>query len=313
MRFFVAISFIVFSVCFMNKVVHAQAQQLAFDFARYTYIAPEGWITNRMKDYTLIRQSHTDEPGCIILIFPLQPSSGKLEQDARNVFDQMYGGWQFRNAGAKQYELSKGVTLHGQQYCMMSASMSKLSADGSRYDGFEDGVALVVKAEQQIVIIAARHTTMMAHLDCINKYETWKRFFNSFFVKNVVLTTPEGNTSDRIFGVWKTADGGPAVGEYIFAANGNYQFGGAIGNTISTRDERYEYLQMTTYAFEGDGSYTLKGDKLVLTRRGHDPEQIQVRFESVSHGGSAWVDRLCLIKEGPPPQGLYETCFEKAR
>ena len=299
----------------LSGYINALPQTRSFnnpDFNNYSFIGPENWLLREATDHIMLAQSHTDEPGCIIIIFPLQPSSGDLEKDAQNIFNQMYSGWQFRSAGERQYDLSKGYTPQGLEYCMMEAPMSKLSADGSRYDGFEDGAALVIKTGNQIVIIAARHTTMLAHNDCLNKYETWRRFFNGFTVKNATVPkSTEEENSKRIIGVWKLTGSGAATGEYIFAANGNYQLAGAIGTSSTTTDYRYEYLHIKTYAFQGDGSYSISGNQLSFRKRDKNPEQVQFRFEKINHGDSGWKDRLYLLKTDPTLGSLYEVCYEK--
>jgi len=282
-------------------------------FNNYSFIAPEKWLTHREKDYIMLSQSQTNEPGCIIIIFPPQPSCGDLEKDAQNVFNQMYPGWQYRSTGEKQYDLSKGYTLQGLEYSMVEAPMSKLSADGSRYDGFEDGAALVIKTGNQIVIIAARHTTMLAHIDCLNKYETWRRFFNSFTVNNAAIPKKtEEESSKRIIGIWTLMGSGPALGEYIFAANGNYQLAGAIGTSSTTTDYNYEYLHIKTYAFQGDGGYSMQGNQLAFRKRGDkNPQQVQFRFEKVNHGDTGWKDRLYMLKTDPTLGTRYEVCYER--
>jgi len=283
----------------------------AFDFNNYSYTVPDKWRSQREQDYIMLAQSQTSEPGCIILIFPPQQSSGDLQQDAENVFGQMYPGWQFRSTGEKQYDLSKGFTPQGLEYCSLEAGMSKLSSDGSRYDGFEDGGALVIKSGNQIVIIAARHTSMLAHTDCVNKYETWRRFFNSFTVKNATPSQTKDDPSKRIIGVWTLASTGAASGEYVFAANGNYQLVGGVGTSSTSHDDYYKYIHLTTYAFKGDGAFSIKGNQLNLNKPGDVPEQVQYRFEQVNHGGTGWKDRLYLLKTDPRLKTKYEVCYEK--
>lgn len=280
----------------------------------YIFSVPEKWFVNRSRDYIMLTQSPVNEPGCTITILPAERSSGDLENDARSVFGQMYSGWQFRLAGDRQYDVSKGYTLQGLEYCMMEAPMSKVSADGSRYDGFEDGSALVIKAGLQIVIVAARHGTMMAHNDCLNKYETWKRFFDTFTVKNAAIPRRvEEEPSNRIVGIWKLTSNGPALGEYVFAANGHYQLAGAIGTSSTTRDDYFKYIHIKTYAFQGEGSFLIKDNQLYLTKHGDkDPEEIQFRFEKVNHGGSGWKDRLYMLKTDPVLGGKYEVCYERS-
>lgn len=291
--------------------IGAVAQVNVFDFNNYSYVVPDRWRTQHQPDYVMLAQSATNEPGCIILIFPPQPSTGNLEQDVQNVFQQMYPGWQFRAVGEKQYDLSKGFTTQGLEYSMLEAGMSKLSADGSRYDGFEDGTALVIRAGSEIVIIAARHTTLIAHTDCVNNYDTWRRFFNSFAVKNVTPARQTVDNSKRIVGVWTLSSAGVASGEYVFAANGNYQLVGGLGTSSTSQDDYYKYIHIKTYAFQGDGTYTISNNQLDLKKRGAATERVQFRFEQVNHGGTGWKDRLYLIKTDPTLHSKYEVCYEK--
>lgn len=274
----------------------------------YDFIPPDGWQVQRQKDQIQLQNM---ESGCLIQILEPQPSSGNLEQDAKAVFDMMYAGWQYQKAGEQQYTLSKGFLPKGLMYCMMEAPMSATDAEG-RYH-FQDGVALTIKTGDQIVIVAVRHnSSFLAHSDCERKYETWRRFFNSFTVKNAAATlNTEKESSERIVGVWNLTGGGLALGEYIFAANGNYQFGGALGSSYTTTDYNYEYLHLKTYSFQGDGGYSIEGNQLQLRKRGEtNPERVQFRFENVNHGNTGWKDRLYMLKTDSSGS-IYEVCYEK--
>lgn len=279
----------------------------SIDLNDYDFTSPDKWQLQKNKDHLLIQNP---ESGCLIRIIEPQPSSGNLEQDAKAVFDIMYAGWQYQKTGEQQYVLSKGFLPKGLEYYMIEAGMSNLSADGSRYDGFEDGAALVIKIGTQIVIISVRHnTSMMARGDCQRKYETWRRFFNSFTVKNISL--PENNEEDvstRITGAWSQTESG-ASSEYVLAANGNYAFYGALGTTSTSRDYNYEYLHIKTYSFQGDGSYSITGNQLTLKKRNRDPEQIKFRFEKVNHGDTRWKDRIWILSKDNI--GETEVCYEK--
>lgn len=273
----------------------------------YDFIPPEHWQVQNQPDQVLLTQS-PDGMACRIQILPPQPSSGDLERDARAVFGMMYpSGWQYQKAGEQQYVLSRGFLPRGLEYGMMAASMSATTADG-RYQT-EDGVALVIRVGEQVAIVAARHGSLMAHVDCLNKYTTWRRFFNSFTVKNAAV--PQDNGADvatRIVGVWSQSES-RALSEYVFAANGHYAFSGAIGTSWTSTDFNYEYLHTKTYAFAGDGSYSISGDMLTLEKRGRDPDQARFRFEQVNHGGTGWKDRLWLLTRGST--GEVEVCYEK--
>jgi hypothetical protein len=273
----------------------------------YDFITPEGWQLQNNKDHIQIQNIQS---GCLIRILEPQPSSGNMEQDAIAVFDMMYKGWQYQKTGTQRFIMSKGFLPKGLEYCMIEAGMSKLSADGTRYDGFEEGAALVVKAGTQIVIISVRHnTSFIGHDDCRLKYETWRRFFNSFTVKNIAIPNSTEDISKRIIGKWTASEAG-AIGDYIFAANGNYGFIGAIGTSSTSSDYRYEYLHIRTYAFEGDGSYSIAGNQLTLKKRGVNPKQVKFRFEKVNRGGAGWNERIYLLSKSS--SGENEVCYEKA-
>lgn len=272
----------------------------------YDFIAPEHWQVQSKPDHILLTQS-PDMSGCIIQILPPQPSSGNLETDSKAVFETMYSGWQYQKTGERQYVLSKGRLPKGLEYCMMEAPMSATSADG-RYL-LEEGVALVVKAGNQLALIAVRHRGLLAHIDCQRKYETWRRFFNSFTVRNAPIPGSLGqDAAQRIIGVWSQNESGGAS-EYIFAANGHYAFSGALGTSSTSSDVRHEYLHIRTYAFAGDGSYSILGGRLKLRRHGADVEELPFRFEQVNSGGTGWRDRLYLLRTDRA--GKSEVCYEK--
>ena len=267
------------------------------------FVTPQGWQLQKHNDHWLIQNPQS---GCAIRML-IQPSSGDIEKDANTVFDVMFAGWQYQKSGNQQYVLSKGFLHQGLEYFMKEAAMTMTDANG-RYH-LEEGAALIVKANAQIAIIAVRHnTSLMAHDGCYRNYNTWRRFFNSFTVKTISPLKNSEDVSARIIGSWSQTESG-ASSEYVFAANGNYAFYGALGNSYTSKDYNYEYLHIKTYAFQGDGSYTLAGNQLNLKKRNGNNEQIRFRFEKVNHGGVGWKDRLYLMKTDR--FGENEVCYEK--
>lgn len=282
--------------------------QAQINFDNYTYTAPENWLVQKNKDFIMLAQSQDVSAGCVVQILLPTTSSGNLEKNAKDVFNMMYPGWEYRNTGEKEHDLFKGHTAQGLEYCRMEAQVKKVRADGYYYD-YEDGVALVIGVEKQIVIIAARHNRLLA-CECKRKYNLWSRFFKSFTISNAVAPTVAGETiSEKIVGLWKTAES-MVVSDYVFAANGNYQHGGAIGSTSTSRDQYYEYIHMKSYSFTGDGSYSITTNQLTLKKRGaKSPEKIPIRFETVNHGGTGWTDRLYMMRKDVA--GEYEVSYEK--
>lgn len=285
----------------------AATDSLAITLRDYEFEVPRGWTVETHPDHLLLRQS-ADGPGCILLIFAPQAATGNLEQEVSAVFGTMYPQWTFARTGEQRFLLSRGYLPKGLPYHLLEASMSRTDPDG-RYQ-LEDGAAMVVRANGQSVILAARHHTgLMAHNDCINRYDTWRRFFNSFTVKRVALPArEERDLASRFVGLWSQSGGG-AIGEYAFAANGNYQRGGGIGSARTTRDERHEYLHVQTHVFAGDGSYGFTRDLLTLNPRRGAAETARFRFEEINRGGAGWQDRLWLLKRDA--HGELEVAYDR--
>jgi len=279
----------------------------ALTLSDYEFIPPQNWQVLKNPDYFLLSQT-PDQSGCMILIFAPQPSSGNLEQDAKAVFESMYRGWNYAKSGEQQYRLVKGILPAGHDYYMIEASMAATNSAGQYL--LEDGVAMVVKANNQIAIIAVRHRGLLAHIDCLNKYNTWRRFFNSFKINRVSLASESlPNDKERIIGIWSQSESG-AISEYTFAANGHYAFGGSLGSTWTHSDTNNEYLYIRTHSFQGDGNYSIVDATLTLqSRLNNSTERARYRFEQVNHAGTGWKDRLYLLKQDS--QGQFEVCYEK--
>lgn len=282
-----------------------------FDWSGYNFTPPDKWFVQKNKDHILLSQTQSMETGCVITILLPQPSSGNLETDAKNIFNIMYPGWQYRYTGEKHDDLSKGITPQGLEYCMIEAPMHKMRPDGYYYD-YEDGAAWVIGMGKQVAVVSARHNRLLACF-CNQQYESWRRFFNSFTIKNATPKSTGEDVSKRILGDWM-AMGSGALTEYIFAANGHYQFIGAYGSSTKVTDTYNEYIYTKTSSFAGDGAYSIKGDQLSFGRRGDkDKEQVRFRFEKVNHGGTGWKERLYMLKTSAVDGRLYEVCYEKRR
>lgn len=271
----------------------------------YQYIVPDKWFVQKNNDFIQLSQTQTAETGCYIRIISPQLSPGNIEEDVKNVFNQMYSGWQFRYANERQHAVYKGHTEQGLEYCRMEAGMSITTPDG-RYNT-EEGTAAVIKTGNQIVIVAARHDRLKA-CECQNNYNLSKRFFKSFTVKNAFVPDRSGDDPvKKIIGYWKTADN-MVISDYVFAANGRYQHGGAIASSSTSSDFNYEYLHIKSYSWQGDGSYSVSGNQLTLKKSG-DITNLGIRFEKVNHGGTGWKERMYLLRKDNYAES--EATFEK--
>ncbi len=140
---------------------------------------------------------------------------------------------------------------------------------------------------------------MFDHRRCVVEYATWRRFFNSFTVRNTPIETKaEGELSRQIVGRWEMTEG-LAVGEYVFGADGTYASGGAFGSPASGAVSNASR----------DGRYSMTGDQLIMSRAGGAAEQVRCRFERVNHGGTGWRDRLYMLKKSA--FGENEVSYER--
>ena len=274
----------------------------------YAYIAPENWTLQKGDGYHLYTQQLVSGgAGCRLLILPPVPSSGKLEDDVQSIFSQMYPGWRFYYSDARHDDLVKGNTKQGAPYYMMEAAMVK-DRPGGGWD-YETGAALVVGNGKQSAIIALRHEITGIHCQCKQRYDYWQRFFNSFSIKSFNPKTESYTNPFRFIGSWM-ASGDRSIGEYIFAANGRFQYLGGYGSFSKTSNE---IIELKTSAWQGDGSYSIQDDRIFFKRKGETiPDVYRFRFESINRGSTGWKERVCLLNEHPKDGGpAYETCYEK--
>jgi hypothetical protein len=273
---------------------NASAQlQAPVTFADFEFTPPHRWHVQRQADNI---QLQNPESGCLILIAEAQQSSGNLEEDAMVMFDWMYKGWNPRKDGPQRYMVSKGVLPKGVPFAMVEAPMGKLSPDGATYAGFEDGVALVVGAGNRHALVAVRHKDLPGHVNCL-RYDGWRRFFNSITLKNAPAVNAGDDGAARIVGRWTAVESG-VVGDYIFSADGRYSYGGAGLGSDQAAD------------VEGVGTYTVRGNKLTMVRRGAPAEAAAIRFVQVNQGGTGWNDRLCFVRTDP--MGMEnEACYRR--
>lgn len=274
----------------------------------YQYIPPEGWQAQKGNGFVLLTQPSTSGLACQLTIISPVPFSGNLENETKNVFSQMYPGWRFYYSDARHDDLMKGNTKQGFGYCMMEAPMVRTRPDGNSWD-YETGSALLVNLGTHVAIITLRHESTGIHCQCKQRYDYWGRFFNSFTIKNFSVPIMGTDVHKRIIGSW-TASGNRAIGEYIFAANGRYQYIGGFGNFTQISPE---LLELKTSAFQGDGNYKLENDQLVMTRKGNStPEIYKFRLEKINKGSTGWKDRIILLDENPADKGpAYEAIYER--
>jgi hypothetical protein len=194
------------------------------------------------------------------------------------------------------------------EYYILEASMVK-DRPGGGWD-YENGAAILIGNNKQCAVITIRHEATGIHCVCNQQYEYWGRFFNSFNIKNISTPISTQDLTPKIIGSWMNL-GGSVAGEYIFAANGHFQYIGGYG---SMRDIDWKTVELKSSAFQGDGQYTINGDRIVMKKRGDQNDQsFPFRLEKFNKGSSGWKERLILLNEMPADGGKpYQVSYERS-
>ena len=248
----------------------------------YEFIPPDGWTVKRNTDHFLMQNPQS---GCLIQIFEPRAMPGDLEQVSRAFLRRRTPAGSFGRRESSSICCRLAFCRRDSSFFMTEAEMSK---EGGEFGGIQDGAALIVKAGSQIVLIAALHASLMPdHRECWATYATWRRFFNSFTVRNTpIVRATEDELSRRIVGRWAMTEG-LAVGEYVFGADGTYSSGGAFGSSAAG----------VVSGVSRDGGYSMAGDQLIMSSPAGTTKEVRFRFERVNHGGTGWKDRLYLLKK----------------
>ena len=290
---------------FFSTIMEAQTPT---GIDQYSFTAPEGWAVKTGNGYAQYVQPDNSGLSCIMTIFSPLASSGDMGTDTKGIFAIMFpGDWKYYYSDKRHDDLKKGNTKQGLEYCILEAPMVK-ERPGGGWD-YQTGTALVVGMGSQMAVITIQHESTGLHCKCFQRYDYWGRFFNSFLVKNFTPKATKEDSLIRINGSWMTS-GNRAIGEYLFAANGHYQYLGGYGNFTKIS---WNTVELKTSAFQGDGTYTIKNNQLILKRKGErTTHSYKLRFEKINQGSTGWKELIYLLNEKPDDGGpAYEVCYEK--
>jgi len=274
----------------------------------YQFIPPDNWARGNQNGTQQFTRRYTPELACVLTIYPLRTINSDLETEVKKIFGQQYSGWRFYYADQRKDEIRKGYTKQGLEYCLMEAAMVR-DRPGNGWD-YETGAVLLVKSGKQYAVVTIRHESTGIHCVCNEQYTCWGRFFDSFTVENIPVSPVSEDKSKIILGSWMTS-GNRAIGEYIFAANGRYQYIGGYGS-MTEIDSRT--IELKSSAFQGDGKYIINGDRLLLKRDGEKNETVYgFRIERFNKGSTGWKERIVLLNLRPASgSDPYEVSYERS-
>ncbi|HEY6222770.1 MAG TPA: hypothetical protein VIW26_03230 [Gemmatimonadales bacterium] len=265
----------------------------------YSYAIPQGWTGTSYPDGGIVYGSQLYNNGerCQISVFPLRAASGDLAADARTMYAQIFQIDPFQN---NEYpypaaSLTRGISAEGWSYFIIQKSIHGRAGDygtllGTRLMavGLGDRVATITSTGKDPEVSVCFGAIV---------HDEWPTFFYSVHFKSWTVIPQEREVPRRLAGSWITATASVAD-RYVFAANGRFASAAAV--MTDARISETELLQ-TTNAYFGDGSWTVSGSTLTLTRDNNrdQPARGRFRVEQVStDGGVTWSDRLCLLLEG---------------
>jgi hypothetical protein len=271
----------------------------------YIYAAPQGWTITPYPDGIVLSTgvSNTGEK-CNITLWPMRLSSGNLQNDANNLFTEVFKSFQLAN-GSTSPSIIKGISAQGWEYFIVKRAISA----GSNYQTMF-GFAFVAKLGNQVAAISGiSKDPLVSSCFGLQLTDVWPKFFYSLQFKN----WPSSNAStflQNLPGIWMavTATSGDRM---VFAPNG--RFAGASASQKYYNISSTEVLRVTD-AYFGDGSYNISGNSIVLTSdndRNH-PEYGFIRVEQESRDeGRTWMSKLYLLRKSVVDGSEYEVAYEK--
>jgi hypothetical protein len=274
------------------------AAQNGGEFGDYQFTTPDGWATYPQANGLWVASPElAGGERCTIGLWPMAPASGDLFADAERAWGQIFQGFQVRPVDPlNKMIFVRGVSPQGWEYVIVRLGIVHPQSP----DAQAGGSLMVVRLGDRVALIS--FLSKDPRLSACYQYgylfhpEVWPRFFASLRFRN--WTAPsESGLARQIEGSWQsigTSTGGGAALQYAFTPAGRYAFFG-VGQRYMALS-RFEAAVWTSRTF-GDGSYTVRGNELILRPDNGDPDVFLVRLEQVSDdGGRTWTEKLFMMQ-----------------
>ncbi len=250
---------------------------------------------------------------CAITANMAQPASGTLAQQANDLLIQAYSALGYQvlddNYGTDLLaNRTEGKTAGGWSYVELRAELRK----GGPSD--ERGHIFLVGVGNEVVPFIGYSPTTQGCTQLAHDFKTgiigelrWREL--EFSLDFPTATKSPAALAQPVIGHWALFSG-PSGQEYVFAANGRYQYWGGLSQAHVVSSTEYE---LVTSHFSGDGAFAVKGDQLALFPDGKPAESFLVRvFDQHAVSPSGVVShkvQLGLMKKDAA--GAYEVPLEK--
>jgi hypothetical protein len=276
----------------------------------YIYKVPGGWTTTQYPDGIVLSSpvSNTGEK-CNITLWPMRPASGNLQNDAGNLFKEVFKTF-VPKQGSTQPSILRGTSARGWDYFIIKQGIVMPGGDYQAMFGF----VFVAKLDNQLAAISGiSKDPMVSSCFGLQLRDVWPEFFYSLQFKNwypPAQPTPVSPVMKKIPGVW-TAAIGTASDRFVFAPNG--RFAGAAAAQRYIQMSSTELLRITD-AYFGEGAYSMNNNQIILTYDSdkNNPENGLIRVEQESYdGGRTWVDKLYLLRKNVVDGAEFEAVYDK--
>lgn len=274
-----------------HKMVALMDEDSSGDFA---YAIPDGWTGQKYPDGIIyVSPVFNNGEKCVLTIFHMRPTSGNLQNDASNVFREVFNTDPFQNSSYPYppLTLGRGIFPQGWEYFTIRKSIGGQVGD---YGSLLGVTVFVAKQGNEMAAVVATSKDPLVSM-CFGEMvrDEWPQFFHSLQFKNWRPTGQEQAMKQRLAGKWTTATGNVA-GQYTFTPMGRYASAGAI--------------RQPNHTSFGDGAYLIRGNVITFTADDNksNPTTHWYRLEQESKDlGRTWSDKLCLLQKGVGGEVCY--------
>ena len=271
--------------------------------ASYIYTAPDGWGRQAVAGRIVLTSPvFANGERCQLTMLPMRALARPLGEEAIGTFRDLFRTDPLTTYPSPPPKLRRGTSPFGWDFFTI-----KKLVGGQEGEARTMGtILLAAKVGGQLaVIVGTSKDFMVSQCFGLLQSDVWPKFFYSLDFKNVGLARLEAATlRQRLAGTWIMATGRMGL-RYEFRTDGRYADAAATQYTTAISGNR---ALQTTQAFFGNGSYSLDGNTMVMTRDDHQRSTFFFRIEQASDdSGRTWVDELCLLTPG----SSGEVCYRK--
>lgn len=260
----------------------------------YQFTLPPGWKQESNNNEILLRGPDNTS---LISMMPLQSFSGNLETEMQTRFWSVFAGWERDRANWDHHIDTRGVSPDGWTYLKTEKGIS-LTTNNNTIHSY--GFVLLADLGGQMAIIVGSYPEATCRLNT-RMYTDWIELFQSLHFKNYRAVSTSTLPKD-ILGQWITGSNSSVV-TYTFAANGHYEDASAF--SVTQDYSAYRVLEKTT-SFVGNGTYTLKGNQLVLKNNKGVVQNCLVRIYEEREYSDNWLRHIGLLRKSITDGKLFE-------